>query len=99
PTLPESEWQVYKSPDGDFEVLLPGKPEALPELAHGVQVKIDRPEVVFRLQYFTVPPAKRPALEDNAVRREIQTIWPEMLVPILHDYPQSKFFEGGIGKR
>jgi LSD1 subclass zinc finger protein len=99
PTLPEKDWQVYKSPDGDYEVLLPGKPEALPELAHGVQVKIDRPETVFRLHYFSVDAMRRPDLTDGAVRREISTIWPEILVPIRHDYPDSKFWEGSFGNK
>src|SRR5205814_212797 len=29
PTIPEKEWNLYTSPDGDFEVLLPGKPKEL----------------------------------------------------------------------
>ncbi len=99
PTILEKEWQTYKSPDGDFDVQLPGKPEALPDLAHGVQVKIDRPEVTFRVHYFTVPAARRPDLTDGAVRREIPIIWPEMLAPIRHDYSQSKQFEGSLGQK
>jgi LSD1 subclass zinc finger protein len=99
PTLPEKDWQTYKSPDGDFEALLPGKPEALADPSHGVQVKIGRPETVFRVHYFTVEPKRRLDLTDALARNEARTVWPEMLAPVLRDYSESKEFAGGLGAK
>jgi LSD1 subclass zinc finger protein len=97
PTLPEKSWQAYKSPDGDFEALLPGTPEVLKEPTPGVRLKIDRPDIIFRVHYFRVEPAKRLDLSDPLVANEAPKVWPEMLAPILRDYPESKSPDYGGG--
>jgi hypothetical protein len=99
PTLPEKAWQAYKSPDGDFEALLPGTPEAIKEPTPGVRLKIDRPEIIFRVHYFRVEPAKRLDLSDPLAANEAPNVWPEMLAPILRDYPESKSPDYGGGTR
>jgi LSD1 subclass zinc finger protein len=90
PTLPENDWQLYTSPEGDFEVLLPGKPEVLTNPHPGVQVKIDKPEVTFRVHYFTVGPDKRLDLKDHEVRDQVETLWPDLTTEVMRDYPQNK---------
>jgi hypothetical protein len=98
PTLPEKDWQTYKSPDGDFEAMLPGTAEVFTDSTRGVRVKIDRPEIVFRVHYFTVEPKRRLDLSDALVRDEAPTVWPEMMTPILRDYSESKppSYGGGV---
>ena len=97
PTLSEKSWQTYRSPDGDFEVLLPGKPEVLTNPHPGVQVKLSRPEVTFRVHYFTVEPARRLDLTDPVVVSSAPEVWPEMLEPVLLDYNESKRNYGSEG--
>ncbi len=90
PTLPEKDWQLYTSPEGDFEVLLPGKSEVLTDPHPGVQVKISKPEVTFRVHYFTVGPERRLDLKDPQVRDQVDTLWPGLTTEVMRDYPLSK---------
>jgi LSD1 subclass zinc finger protein len=97
PTLPEKDWQLYTSPEGDFEVLLPGKPEVLTDPHPGVQVKMSKPEVTFRVHYFTVGLDRRLDLKDPQVRDEVDKLWPGLTTEVMRDYPLSKRDYGGFG--
>jgi hypothetical protein len=96
PTIPPKQWQNYTSPDGDFEVSLPGKPEPLSDPYPGVQVKLTNPEATFRVFYFTVGPDRRLDLADPEVRSQAAQHWPELTKQVLRDYNQSEPTDGGV---
>jgi LSD1 subclass zinc finger protein len=93
PTLPEKDWQTYRSADGDFEVLLPGKPQALTDPYPGVQVVIERPEITFRVHHFTVEPDRQLDLTDFDARVRAFQVWPEMSREVLRERPQARLGE------
>jgi hypothetical protein len=93
-TVPEKDWRRYKSPGGDFEVLLPGTPEILHEPYPGVRVKLSRPEVTYRVHYFTV--GERDIRLKVGDARFAVRVWPELVQEFERDYPQSELIDGGV---